>query len=193
MIIATFLIVGFDVGMNSNISIFLVNRFAISLESASLGISIYFASLVAGRFIGSFVLRTIKPANFLYGSILITFLGLTGIMVTRDLNLARIMIFVAGLGFSNIFPILFAVIVERMPEYDNELSSLIILSVIGGAVIPPVMGIITDHFGVTTSMLVLVVCIIYVFFASWYALAPQDEHPQPERDNVLRRSIKCIH
>ena len=179
MIIATFLIVGFDVGMNSNISTFLVHRFPISIETASLGISIYFASLVAGRFIGSIVLRTIKPASFLFGSIIITLMGLTGIMVTREINLARIMIFVAGLGFSNIFPILFAVIVERMPEYDNELSSLIILSVIGGAVIPPVMGVITDHFGVTTSMLVLVVCIIYVFIASWYALAPKDENPLP--------------
>ncbi|HYW96863.1 MAG TPA: hypothetical protein VE870_14810, partial [Bacteroidales bacterium] len=174
MIIATFLIVGFDVAMNSNISIFLVNRFAITFESASLGISIYFASLVVGRLIGSFVLRKIKSGNFLYGSILVTLLGLTGIMVTRDLNLARIMIFVAGFGFSNIFPIIFALIVERMPKYDNELSSLIILSVIGGAVIPPVMGVISDHFGVATSMLVLVLCILYVFFASYYALMKSD-------------------
>jgi FHS family L-fucose permease-like MFS transporter len=57
-----------------------------------------------------------------------------------------------------------------MPEYANELSSLIILSVIGGAIIPPIMGVISDHAGVTASMFVLVFCMIYVGFASWYAL-----------------------
>ena len=80
------------------------------------------------------------------------------------------MIVVAGLGFSNTFPIVFAKIVERMPDYANELSSLIILSVIGGAIIPPIMGVISDQAGVTASMFVLVVCMVYVLFASIYAI-----------------------
>lgn len=80
------------------------------------------------------------------------------------------MIFVTGLGFANTFPIVFAKIVERMPDYANELSSLIVLSVIGGAIIPPVMGLLSDNVGVTASMFVLVFCMIYVLFASLYAI-----------------------
>jgi fucose permease len=110
-----------------------------------------------------------KSSSFLYGSIFITFIGLAGVLASGNLMVTRVMIFIAGLGFSNIFPIIFALVVEQMPEYDNELSSLIILSVAGGAVIPPIMGLISDNFGVTLSMGVLVVCTLYVLFASYYA------------------------
>jgi fucose permease len=170
MILSTFMMVGFDVGMNSNIALFLKSRFPISLESASLGISIYFASLMAGRFIGGILLRTISAYAFLTWSIILTFVGLAGIILSGDIVLARVMIFVAGLGFSNTFPIIFSLIIKRMPEVANELSSLIILSVIGGAVIPPIMGMLSDSFNATISLLMLVVCILYVGYASWYAI-----------------------
>jgi len=69
----------------------------------------------------------------------------------------------------------FALIVERMPDYTNELSSLIILSVIGGAVIPPVMGLLSDNVSVTASMFVLMVCMIYVGFASYYSIRTRNK------------------
>jgi fucose permease len=170
MVLSTFLMVGFDVGMNSNIASFLKTRFEISLESASLGISLYFASLMAGRFTGAVLLRKMNPDRFLVWSALVSLAGLAGIILSGNLALTRIMIVVAGLGFSNTFPIVFAKIVERMPEYANELSSLIILSVIGGAVIPPIMGLLSDKAGASASMFVLVCCMIYVLFASIYAI-----------------------
>jgi FHS family L-fucose permease-like MFS transporter len=170
MVLSTFLMVGFDVGINSNIANFLKTRFSISLESASFGISLYFASLMAGRFTGAILLRKINPNRFLIWSVIISLLGLAGIILSGNLWVTRIMIVVAGLGFSNTFPIVFAKIVEHMPDYANELSSLIILSVIGGAVIPPVMGVLSDQVGVIASMFVLVFCMIYVLFASIYAM-----------------------
>lgn len=170
MILSTFLMVGFDVGINSNIANFLKTRFSISLESASLGISVYFASLMAGRFLGAILLRKISPYTFLIWSIVITLIGMAGIIISDNLTVTRIMIFVAGFGFSNTFPIVFSLIVGRMPEYANELSSLIILSVVGGAIIPPIMGIISDNISVTACLYVLVICVIYVGFASWYAI-----------------------
>ena len=170
MIISTFLMVGFDVGMNSNIANFLRTKFDISLESASFGISIYFASLMVGRFLGAILLRKINQNKFLTWSVIVSLLGLAGIILSGNLALSRIMIVVAGLGFANTFPIIFAMIVDRMPDYANELSSLIILSVIGGAVIPPVMGLLSDNISVTASMFVLVFCMIYVGFATYYAI-----------------------
>lgn len=171
MVLSTFLMVGFDVGINSNIANFLRNRFAISIESASLGISLYFASLMIGRFTGAILLRKIEPYRFLIWSSVLTLAGLAGIILSGNLAVTRMMIVVAGLGFSNTFPIVFAKIVAHMPEYANELSSLIILSVIGGAVIPPLMGMLSDNVGVTASLFVLVFCMLYVLFASLYAMS----------------------
>jgi fucose permease len=125
---------------------------------------------MAGRFTGAILLRRINPNLFLIWSVVISLIGLAGIILSGNLAVTRIMILVAGLGFSNTFPIVFAKIVQQMPEYANELSSLIILSVIGGAVIPPLMGILSDQVGVTASMFVLVFCMIYVLFASLYAM-----------------------
>jgi FHS family L-fucose permease-like MFS transporter len=170
MILSTFLMVGFDVGINSNIANFLKTRFSISLESASLGISIYFASLMVGRFLGAIFLREIDSYKFLIWSIVITLIGLAGLIISDNLTVSRIMIFIAGFGFSNTFPIIFSLIVGRIPQYANELSSLIILSVVGGAVIPPVMGLISDKISVSACLYVLVICVLYVGFAILYSL-----------------------
>ncbi len=170
MVLSTFLMVGFDVGINSNIANFLKTKFSISLESASFGISFYFASLMAGRLAGAILLRKFNSSRFLIWSVVVSLIGLAGIILSGNLAVTRVMIVVTGLGFSNTFPIMFAKIVERMPEYANELSSLIILSVIGGAVIPPLMGILSDHAGVTASMFILVFCMVYVLVASLYAM-----------------------
>ncbi len=180
MIISTFLLVGFDVGMNSNIAIYLQKRFEIPVESASLGISIYFASLMIGRFLGGVLLRKINTYRFMTASVILTFIGLAGIILSQNLALTRVMIFVAGLGFSNTFPVVFAIIIDRLPKFANELSSLIILSVAGGAFIPPIMGLISDNVGITASLFVLVFCMVYVTFATWYAIRTQPGNKETE-------------
>ena len=164
--IATFLIVGFDVGINSNISNFLSRKFSISLEAASFGISIYFASLMAGRLLSFILLKYIRPKIFLLVNVSITLVGLAGLLLSNGLTVSRIMIFVAGFGFASIFPIIFALIVDRMPDYANELSALIILSVSGGALVPPLMGLISEKFGVGASIYILIFCMLYVGLAT---------------------------
>lgn len=170
MVFAIFFMVGFDVTMNTSIANFLSNRFSITIESASLGISIYFASLMAGRFLGAFLLRKVDAKLSLVVSTIITLIGLLGLIAINDLTISRIMIFVAGFGFSNVFPIMFAIIVQRKPDYANELSGLIILAVCGGAIIPPVAGFLSDMYSVTAAIYVLLACIAYVGFATYYAI-----------------------
>ncbi len=169
MIFSVFFMVGFDVAINSNIANFLSTRFTIDLETASMGISVYFAALMVGRFSGAFLLRRLNITKFLTFSTILTLIGLAGIIAASNLTLAWIMIFVTGIGFSNIFPIIFTIAVEKRPEYANEISGMIILAVCGGAVIPPIMGVISDSFGVTQSLFVLVACILYVSYSAYYA------------------------
>jgi len=165
MFIATFLIVGFDVGINCNISNFLSRKFTISLEAASIGISIYYASLMAGRLLSFALLKLIKPKTLLLINVCITLAGLAGLALSENLLVSRAMIFIAGFGFASIFPIIFALIVDQMPGYANELSALIILSVSGGALIPPLMGIVTENFEVVSGIFILMFCMIYVGIA----------------------------
>ncbi len=169
MILSVFFMVGFDVAINSNIANFLSVKFSITIEKASLGISIYFASLMVGRLAGAFLLRKINTIRFFIVSAVITLAGLVALILINNLNLAWVLIFITGLGFSNIFPIVFTIAVENKPEYANEISGMIILAVCGGAIIPPIMGLISDSFGVTQSLFVLVASIIYVSYSAFYA------------------------
>lgn len=169
MVLSIFFLVGFDVAMNTNIANYLRVTHLVNLETASLGISIYFAALMAGRFLGGTILLTIwKPLTFLIISTILTLVGLSLLLVIPGLNGAYVLIFITGFGFSNIFPLIFALTVEKKPEYANEISGLIILAVSGGAVIPPITGILTDRFGVTASIYVLIVCILYTAFTTYY-------------------------
>ena len=169
MILSIFFMVGFDVAINSNIANFLSVKFTIPIEKASLGISIYFASLMVGRLAGAFLLRKLNTIKFFAVSAMITLAGLIALILINNLTLAWILIFITGLGFSNIFPIVFTIAVENKPEYANEISGMIILAVCGGAIIPPIMGLISDSFGVTQSLFVLVGAIIYVSYSAYYA------------------------
>jgi len=170
MVLSIFFQVGFDVSMNSNIANYLKTRYSISLETASLGISIYFASLMAGRLLGSILLRKVNTKIFLITSTLVTLAGLLGILASPTIRFTWILIFITGLGFSNIFPLVFALTVERKPAYANEISGLVILAVSGGAVIPPIAGILTEKYGVTSSIYVLIFCTLYTLFATYYLL-----------------------
>lgn len=175
LVAGIFLIVGFDVGMNSNIAIFLTSRFTLDLETAGFGISVYFASLMVGRFFGGVLLRYITERKFIIVSLVLTFLGLGGIILSSTLSVTWVMIFLAGLGFSNIFPLLFSIAIDRMPDYANEVSGLIILAVSGGAVIPPLMGYVNQNFGEVAPILVLIGCMAYVSYAVMYILGKEPQ------------------
>ncbi len=170
MMLSIFFIVGFDVSMNTNIANFLSHKFSISIESASIGISIYFAALMIGRFLGALLLRKVDPKIFMVISVILNIIGLLGMVLSNNLDLTRFMIFIAGLGFSNIFPLVFSFAVEHKPESANEISGLVILSVCGGAIIPPIMGILSDHLGINTVIYALIACILYVSYSAYYAI-----------------------
>lgn len=161
-VMAIFLIVGLDVGINTNIQNLLTQRFDVSLEKASLAISIYFTALMITRFLGAILLSKINNLKFLLWSALATVLLLLGLIFSTSVLMAHIMIFLMGIASGNFFPIVFSLTVNKMPERANEISGLMIMAVVGGAIIPPLMGLINTNFGVQLSFGVLILCAAYV-------------------------------
>ena len=80
MVIAIFLIVGADVGMNSNIQGFLMKLHGLTLENASYGISVYFTALMISRFVGAILLQFLKPIFFLVTTTILAIVGTLMIM-----------------------------------------------------------------------------------------------------------------
>ncbi|PCI01208.1 MAG: MFS transporter [Flavobacteriaceae bacterium] len=162
VVMAIFLIVGADVGMNSNIQGLLMENHGISIEQASYGISIYFTALMISRFLGAILLQFLKPVHFLIASVGLALIGM-GILFSSDsLLMSQIAIFVIGFGAGNLFPLVFSIAIDKMPERSNEISGLLIMAIVGGAVLPPVMGLLSQYVSLMAAMSVLVVCFVYV-------------------------------
>lgn len=170
MVLGIFFLVGADVGMNTNIANYLQSSFSLSLEQASLGISIYFAALMIGRFLGAIMLNWVPARKFLVGTTVLALLSMIAMIFAPSVMIARIAIFMAGLGSGNLFPLIFAITLEKMPNRANEVSGLMIMAISGGAIIPPLMGVMSANVGMIASLMVLVVCMLYILGASIYAL-----------------------
>jgi len=166
MVMGIFLTVGADVGMNSNIQNYLMSIFDLTIEQASLGISIYFTALMISRFLGAILLNWIKPRVFLLITSAIALLSVILMLFAPSSTVGLISIFLIGLGSGNLFPLIFSIAVNKMPERSNEISGLMIMAICGGAFVPPVMGWISKEYGTLISLLVLVMCMVYLFTIS---------------------------
>lgn len=166
MVMGIFLTVGADVGMNSNIQNYLMSVFNLTIEQASLGISIYFTALMISRFLGAILLNWIKPRVFLVITSTIALLSVVLMLFAPSSTIGLVAIFLIGLGAGNLFPLIFSIAVNKMPERSNEISGLMIMAVSGGAFIPPLMGLISKNYDTIISLVVLALCMVYLFTIS---------------------------
>lgn len=71
-----------------------------------------------------------------------------------------------GFGFANIFPLIFSITVDKMPERTNELSGLMVTAIVGGALIPPIMGKVADLSSITIAFIVPLIAILFNLFVA---------------------------
>lgn len=166
MVVAIFVYVGAEVCMSTGMPIYLKDSFGIDIASLGVaGSGFFFLALMIGRFLGGLVLNWMKAGKFLVLTLILSVLGIVGLFV-QDQVVAVISIFVIGLGFANIFPLIFSITVDSLPERANELSGLMVMAIVGGAAIPPLMGVVADYFSVMTGFLVPLAAIGYILFVS---------------------------
>lgn len=177
MVLGIFLYVGAEVCVSSGIPLYLEDRFGIDItRTGLLGTGLFFAALTVGRFSGGVVLSWMRPKIFLALTCAVSVLGLLGLFLPSE-QVAVACFFVAGLGFANIFPLIFSIAIDRMPEQANPLSGLMVTAIVGGAFLPPLMGLVADAaHSVQSSFVVPLAAILYV---SWVAVGNLREAPAP--------------
>jgi fucose permease len=170
MVLSIFLVVGIDVGINAFSGQFMLAKFQSAQTFAESGRSVYFFGKMLGTFGGAILLAKLSARRFFIGSAIAGLASLLALILAPTDVTAMVMIFIAGLGIANIFPIIFSLTVEKYPTRSNEISGLMIMAVCGGAVLPPFMGWISDLTGnVTASMYVLVASVLYLLFVSLFS------------------------
>jgi fucose permease len=162
MVMGIFLVVGIDVGVNAVSGQFLHTKFPDAQQTFyESGRSVYFFGKMLGTFGGALMLTLLPSRRFFLWSSLLALVSILALIFAPTAMSAMVIIFIIGLGVANIFPLIFSLSVEKYPVRTNEISGLMIMAVSGGAVIPLLIGSLTDNVGVTAGMSVLVVCAIY--------------------------------
>ncbi|TKG95979.1 MFS transporter [Puteibacter caeruleilacunae] len=165
MVMAIFLYVGAEVCMSSGVPVLLKETFGIEGFGLWISWSLFFLPILIGRFVGSAILRVFSPVKFLILTVILALVG-TIIMFLGSQVLAFVGIVMVGLGFANIFPLVFSIAIDKMPERSNELSGLMVTAIVGGAFIPPIMGAIADTTSVLLGFVVPMACMVYILITA---------------------------
>ena len=161
------LIVGVDVGLNTTIPKYLSFKSNLPLEKAGLGTSLYFAARTIGAFLGAIVLMRVPIKTVFRISAIIAIIAFGIMLTTSGLTSILVLIFIVGFACANVFSMIFTLAIRSMPDKTNEISGLMIMGVAGGALILPLMGVLSDAFGMMGSMYVLLACLLYILILTF--------------------------
>ncbi|MPQ46618.1 MFS transporter [Marinifilum sp. N1E240] len=169
MVLAIFLYVGAEVSMSAKLPNYLEHKFNFDIKELGLwGTLFFFLALMTGRFLGGIILNWMTPSKFLKITTLLALVGIAGLYFAASSVLGFVAIFIIGLGFANIFPLVFSITIDAMPERSNEISGLMVTAIIGGAFVPVIFGAVADIFSLMAGFVVTLVCIGYIFALSFY-------------------------
>ncbi|MFM7024161.1 MAG: L-fucose:H+ symporter permease [Flavobacteriales bacterium] len=125
-------------------------------------VSYYMFFAMVGRFAGSYVLSKISPGKLVgFNAIVAIALLLVTVFATGSVALYAVVLI--GLCNSIMFPTIFTLAIKDLGSYAKQGSSYLVMAIVGGAFIPPLMGVVSGEYGIQLAFLVPVLC--YVFIA----------------------------
>lgn len=162
---AVFCYVGAEVGIVS----FLI-RYAQSLQlpgltqqKAALFISLFMGLVLAGRLGGAYILKKIAAPRMLVISAGGAFLLVTVALLAGGYG-SLFLLALIGLLTSVMYPVIFTLSIDGLGRHTKTASSLLIMGIVGGALVPPAMGYVSDQAGIRWSFIFPALCYLYVLF-----------------------------
>lgn len=165
LFIGILVLVGVDVGINTTLPKYLMEKCGMGLNDAVLGNSVYFFVRTISAFLGGILLMKWSESKFFKYSVLIGFVGLLFLVFSHSMMTILACIAVFGIGYANLFSIIFSLALKVIPEKANEISSLLIVGVSGGAIITPILGVLSDLFN--TQLAAVAVLLLIWLYMIW--------------------------
>ncbi len=116
-----------------------------------------------GRFFGTFLMRFIAPVKILIIYSVIN-CGLLILAFIVDGRLSVYAIMAIPFFMSIMFPTIFSLSILGLGEKTKKGSSLLIMGIVGGAVIPLTLGVVSDHSNIRVAYLIPLICFAYIFY-----------------------------
>jgi len=163
-VIAEFFYVGAQVGVGSFIVRYSKYVSGLDEKKAEFFWAMAMVGFMAGRFAGTFFMRYIKPAKLLS---LYAFINIILLSIALAANgmVAIYAVLAVPFFMSIMFPTIFALGIKDLGEDAKIGSSFLVMSIIGGGLIPIVMGFISDKTGsMQTAYIMPLICFAVILF-----------------------------
>lgn len=167
------LYVGGEVAIGSVIVNYLMQPSVMGMAEQSAGkmVSLYWGGAMVGRFIGAYLLRIFSPGKVLACAAACV-IALLAISAQSNGMLSGYSLLAIGLFNSIMFPTIFSLACEGLGRRAAEGSGVICVAIVGGAIVPPLMGHAADIMGLKVAMIVPAVCYAVILLFGVYARRP---------------------
>jgi len=168
------------VGAEVSIGSFLVNYFGLpeimglSAKTAAGFVSFYWGGAMAGRFLGAALLRRFKTGRLL-AVCAICAAALVSVSMLTGGRTAMWTILSVGLFNSIMFPTIFSLGVAELGPLTGVGSGVLNMAIVGGAILPVMVGAIADRFGLQLAFVLPVMCYLYILFFGLSGSKPNSE------------------
>jgi fucose permease len=109
--------------------------------------SFFYAALMVGRWLATFVLRKREEIKTARAGLLIACVGMAGLLLSRTMPLVVASVSVAGLGLAAVYPITISRLSEEFGPATARVGSIMFtMANLGGASLPWVVGYASHHF-----------------------------------------------
>ena len=161
--------VGADVGFSVAIPEYLKNVYKVDVNVAGMGPTVYFVAKTLAAITGAVVFAKVSAAKCFPWCMGVGLAATATIpFVSTPFAFLAIVAFVALLT-ANSFGMCMGLAIGRFPDKANEISSLMVMAIVGGGIVSAVLGVAQSSFGPVGIVATLGICIAYLFALGLFA------------------------
>lgn len=166
-VIAQFFFVGAQVCVFSLFVLYATNSAGINEVKAADYLGACGIAFLIGRFLGTFLMQYIKPNRLLaIYAVINTLLCLVAIAAHGMITVYTVILICFFMSI--MFPTIFALGIADLGGDTEYGSSLLIMSIVGGAIFPRIFGVISDSTGnIQLGYIVPLICFVIVAYFGW--------------------------
>jgi FHS family L-fucose permease-like MFS transporter len=168
-LVAMFCYVGTEQGIANWISQFLSTYHGLDPQTKGADTVAYFWGLMtAGGILGLFLLKIMDSRKVLIIFTIMALVCLTAALF-GPANVALIAFPLVGFFASVMYPIIFSLALNSINKDHGSFAGLLVTAIIGGAIIPPVIGLLGDAFGLRAGMFFIYITLGYILSVGFWA------------------------
>ena len=152
----------------STIAGWLLSENSLGSDYALVGVFVtfYWSGAMVGRFIGSYLTSRFSPAKVLS---VFAFSAIALVLISQQTTGLVAMWTILGVGLFNsiMFPTIFSLALDGLGNNKAQGSGVLVSMIVGGAIVPPTFGFLTDSFGFNGALILVMCCYAYILFYAY--------------------------